>query len=85
MKKSTDYATLRRTHFLARKDVIIVASVSCIYGISSVEDYNGLSVIINKGWEDDGVTTKLLRQLTDIRVSAKWYRFFHRGTFRPWW
>ncbi len=29
---------------LSRKDVIIVASVSCIYGIGSVEDYNGLSI-----------------------------------------
>ena len=34
---------------LSRKDVIIVASVSCIYGIGSVEDYNGLSVDLIRG------------------------------------
>src|ERR1700733_13138590 len=34
---------------LQRKDVIIVASVSCIYGIGSVEDYNGLSITVTKG------------------------------------
>src|SRR5947207_15437689 len=33
---------------LQRRDVIIVASVSCIYGIGSVEDYNGLSITITK-------------------------------------
>src|SRR5665811_1463467 len=34
---------------LSRKDVIIVASVSCIYGIGSVEDYDGLSINIERG------------------------------------
>ena len=34
---------------LSRKDVLIVASVSCIYGIGSVEDYDGLSVEVIKG------------------------------------
>src|SRR6187431_1432708 len=34
---------------LSRRDVIIVASVSCIYGIGSVEDYGGLSQIVKKG------------------------------------
>src|ERR1700694_1919822 len=34
---------------LSRKDVIIVASVSCIYGIGSVEDYNGLSIDVRRG------------------------------------
>src|ERR1700761_5278226 len=34
---------------LSRKDVIIVASVSCIYGIGSVEDYNGLSISLKVG------------------------------------
>src|SRR6201999_2920063 len=34
---------------LSRKDVVIVASVSCIYGIGSVEDYNDLSVHLKVG------------------------------------
>src|SRR6187431_2286866 len=50
---------------LSRKDVLIVASVSCIYGIGSVEDYNGLSVTVNKN--ERRVRDKLLRQLTDIQ------------------
>lgn len=64
---------------LSRKDVIIVASVSCIYGIGSVEDYNGLSVVINKG--ERRVRDKLLRQLTDIQYQRNDIDF-HRGTFR---
>src|SRR5881398_1442494 len=34
---------------LSRRDVIIVASVSCIYGIGSVEDYSGLSIPVTVG------------------------------------
>src|SRR6195952_3614479 len=50
---------------LSRKDVIIVASVSCIYGIGSVEDYNGLSVLVKVG--ERKVRDKFLRHLTDIQ------------------
>src|ERR1700752_4406924 len=50
---------------LSRQDVIIVASVSCIYGIGSVEDYSGLSIAIQTG--DRRVRDKMLRQLTDIQ------------------
>ncbi len=64
---------------LTRKDVIIVASVSCIYGIGSVDDYNSLSVVIKKG--ERRVRDKLLRQLTDIQYQRNDIDF-HRGTFR---
>lgn len=64
---------------LSRRDVLIVASVSCIYGIGSVEDYNGLSVEIKKG--ERRVRDKLLRQLTDIQYQRNDIDF-HRGTFR---
>jgi excinuclease ABC subunit B len=64
---------------LSRKDVIIVASVSCIYGIGSVEDYNGLSVDLKVG--ERRVRDKLLRQLTDIQYQRNDIDF-HRGTFR---
>jgi excinuclease ABC subunit B len=64
---------------LTRKDVIIVASVSCIYGIGSVEDYDGMSIIIEAG--ERRVRDKLLRQLTDIQYQRNDIDF-HRGTFR---
>src|SRR5438105_1542587 len=50
---------------LSRKDVIIVASVSCIYGIGSVEDYRGMTVHLAKG--ERQLRDKLLRRLTDIQ------------------
>ena len=64
---------------LSRKDVLIVASVSCIYGIGSVEDYDGLSVDIVQG--EKRVRDKLLRQLTDIQYQRNDIDF-HRGIFR---
>jgi excinuclease ABC subunit B len=64
---------------LSRKDVLIVASVSCIYGIGSVEDYDGLSVSVVRG--ERRVRDKFLRQLTDIQYQRNDIDF-HRGTFR---
>jgi len=64
---------------LSRDDVIIVASVSCIYGIGSVEDYNGLSVNVKVG--ERKVRDKFLRHLTDIQYQRNDIDF-HRGTFR---
>ncbi len=64
---------------LTRKDVVIVASVSCIYGIGSVEDYDGLSIHISTG--ERRVRDKLLRQLTDIQYQRNDVDF-HRGVFR---
>jgi excinuclease ABC subunit B len=64
---------------LTRKDVIIVASVSCIYGIGSVEDYNGLSITVNKGQRT--VRDKFMRHLTDIQYQRNDIDF-HRSTFR---
>ncbi len=64
---------------LSRKDVIIVASVSCIYGIGSVEDYNGLSIDVKRG--ERKVRDKFLRQLTDIQYQRNDIDF-HRSTFR---
>lgn len=64
---------------LSRKDVIIVASVSCIYGIGSVEDYDGLSINVSVG--ERKVRDKFLRQLTDIQYQRNDIDF-HRSTFR---
>ena len=64
---------------LSRRDVIIVASVSCIYGIGSVEDYDGLAVEVKRG--ERRVRDKFLRHLTDIQYQRNDIDF-HRGTFR---
>ena len=64
---------------LSRRDVIIVASVSCIYGIGSAESYAGLLIAIEKGKELR--RDELLRQLVDIQYERNDIDF-HRGTFR---
>lgn len=50
---------------LERRDVIIVASVSCIYGIGSVESYGQMSIHIKKG--EQRKRDKFIRHLTDIQ------------------
>jgi len=68
------------THaLLSRKDVIIVASVSCIYGIGSAESYEGLAIELVKGVEFR--RDELLRRLVDIQYERNDVDF-HRGTFR---
>lgn len=64
---------------LSRRDVIIVASVSCIYGIGSPSDYASLSIKLTKG--ERRVRDKFIRQLTDIQYQRNDIDF-HRGTFR---
>lgn len=64
---------------LSRRDVLIVASVSCIYGIGSVDDYGEMAVDVKRG--ERRVRDKLLRQLTDIQYQRNDVDF-HRGTFR---
>lgn len=64
---------------LSRKDVLIVASVSCIYGIGSVQDYGNMSINIAVG--ETRKRDKLLRHLTDIQYERNDIDF-HRGTFR---
>ena len=64
---------------LSRKDVIIIASVSCIYGIGSVEDYDDLAIRLKVG--EIRKRDKLLRHLTDIQYQRNDIDF-HRSTFR---
>jgi excinuclease ABC subunit B len=64
---------------LSRKDVLIVASVSCIYGIGSVEDYGDMAIELKVG--ERKVRDKLLRQLTDIQYKRNDIAF-ERSTFR---
>lgn len=64
---------------LSRDDVIIVASVSCIYGLGSPEDYIGMLVTIEAGQERD--RDEMLRQLVDIQYLRNDYEP-EPGTFR---
>jgi excinuclease ABC subunit B len=64
---------------LSRRDVIIVASVSCIYGIGSAEWYQGMIVHLAKGQAMR--RDALLRHLVDIQYERNDVDF-HRGTFR---
>jgi excinuclease ABC subunit B len=64
---------------LTRRDVIIVASVSCIYGIGSPAEYAALHIFFHQG-EEYGRDT-LLRKLVDIQYERNDVDF-HRGTFR---
>lgn len=62
-------------NLLTRKDVLIVASVSCIYGLGSVESYENLAVEIKKGEEKK--RDKLLRHLTDLQYTRSAMEFRH--------
>jgi excinuclease ABC subunit B len=64
---------------LTRRDVIIVASVSCIYGIGSPDDYAEMSITVTKG--ERRQQDKFVRLLTDIQYQRNDIDF-HRGTFR---
>jgi excinuclease ABC subunit B len=64
---------------LSRRDVLIVASVSCIYGLGSPEAYFGMLVRLEVGMELD--RNALLQQLVDIQYERNDIDF-HRGTFR---
>ncbi|ALC14993.1 excinuclease ABC subunit B [Desulfuromonas soudanensis] len=64
---------------LSRRDVLIVASVSCIYGLGSPEAYFGMLVRLETGMELD--RNALLQQLVDIQYERNDIDF-HRGTFR---
>lgn len=62
-----------------RRDVIIVASVSCIYGLGSPEDYVGLTLSLEHGQCRD--REQILRRLVDIQYDRNDIGF-QRGTFR---
>lgn len=67
------------TALLTRRDVIIIASVSCIYGIGSPDAYETMSITVKKGEKRD--QAKFIRWLTDIQYQRNDIDF-HRGTFR---
>ncbi|HWQ69124.1 MAG TPA: excinuclease ABC subunit UvrB [Patescibacteria group bacterium] len=64
---------------LERRDVVIVASVSCIYGLGSPEAYYGMMVFLERGGLCD--REQMLRKLVEIQYQRNEYDL-HRGTFR---
>ena len=64
---------------LERKDVVVVSSVSCIYGLGEPEELFGMMVSLRPGQEKDRDET--IRQLIDIQYTRN-DMDFHRGTFR---
>ena len=62
-----------------RKDVIIISSVSCIYGIGSPKDYQNMIVSLRPGMEKD--RDEVIRSLIDMQYDRN-EMDFHRGTFR---
>ncbi|MDA8126377.1 MAG: excinuclease ABC subunit UvrB [Deltaproteobacteria bacterium] len=68
------------THYLLeRRDVIIVASVSCIYGLGSPEAYQGMLLLLETGMEIS--RDEILARLVEIQYERNDIDF-HRGTFR---
>ena len=75
-----DKLRLSATMALAeRQDVIIVASVSCIYGLGSPVDYKNMVISLRPGMEKD--RDEVVRKLIDIQYERN-DMDFHRGTFR---
>ncbi|HOQ76144.1 MAG TPA: excinuclease ABC subunit UvrB [Thermoclostridium sp.] len=62
-----------------RRDVIIVASVSCIYGLGDPEDYTNLMLSLRPGMVRD--RDEIIKKLVDIQYTRNQYDF-KRGTFR---
>ena len=67
------------TALFERNDVIIVASVSCIYGLGDPEDYTDLCVSLRVGMEKD--RNEILKKLIEIQYERN-HIDFHRGCFR---
>jgi len=80
MNDDIDRLRLRATSsLLERDDVVIIASVSCIYGLGSPQDYKDLLLFLEVGEEMD--RDKILKCLIDIHYSRNDIEFA-RGTFR---
>jgi excinuclease ABC subunit B len=67
------------TSLFERNDVIVVSSVSCIYGLGSPEAYHGMLLFLEQGQRID--RNEILRKLVDIQYSRNDFDF-QRGTFR---
>ena len=70
---------LRLSATAALTDVIVIASVSCIYGLGSPEDFLNMMISLRPGMEKD--RDEVIRSLVDIQYTRN-DMDFHRGTFR---
>jgi excinuclease ABC subunit B len=64
---------------MERRDVVVVASVSCIYGIGAPETYQGMHLSVREGERID--RDEIIRRLVAVQYERNDYDF-HRGTFR---
>src|SRR5262249_31783253 len=64
---------------LERRDVLVVASVSCIYGIGKPDTYQGLHLELGEGEQMD--RDEIIRRLVAVQYERNDYDF-HRGRFR---
>ncbi len=67
------------THLISRRDVIVVASVSCIFGLGSPNEYKRSTITLRKG--DTVDRRDLLGRMTDLQYQRGEFEF-KRGTFR---
>jgi len=80
VNEEIDRLRLRATSsLLEREDVIIVSSVSCIYGLGSPEDYERMHLVLKRGQKKE--RNRILQQLIDIHYVRNNVDFF-RGVFR---
>ena len=79
MMRLTSCVILLRQRCSERRDVIIVASVSCIYGLGSPIDYQEMVISLRPGMEKD--RDDVIRKLIEIQYDRN-EMDFHRGTFR---
>ena len=80
INEEIDKLRLSATAALAeREDVIIISSVSCIYGLGSPVDYKNMMLSLRPGMEKD--RDDVIRKLIDIQYTRN-DMDFHRGTFR---
>src|SRR5512132_1999475 len=64
---------------MERRDVVVVASVSCIYGIGAPDTYQGMHLTVSDGERLD--RDDIIRRLVAMQYQRNDYDF-HRGTFR---
>ena len=67
------------TSLMQRRDVVVVASVSCIYGIGAPDTYEGMHLAVGEGDRVD--RDEIIRRLVAMQYERNDYDF-HRGTFR---
>ena len=80
MNEEIDRLRLKATSsLLQRKDVIVVSSVSCIYGLGSVEAYSKMTLTLKKNYEYD--REQIIRSLVALQYKRNDQNFY-RGTFR---